>query len=455
MTKARRDGLYLVFLGSIVFVVFGVVIAAALPHPISDFRFNYNGVRCLIQNVDPYKQSEFLRVLQADGVSLGSGFLSDQAKEMAQYMYPPTCFVITPLGILPWRIAAILWAILLAGTFIFASYLMWQVAAEYAPVLSGFQVFFMLAGSAPLIAIGNACGLVISLTVIAICCFVKERFAVAGVLCFAVSLMIKPHDVGLIWLYFLLAGGTYRKRALQTLGTVVVLSIPLVLWVSYVSPHWLSELQGNLAVLNARGHLNDPGPSSMAGHGIAMVISLQAVISFFKDDPHFYNTLTYVVCGTMLILWSIKVLRSPQTKESVWYALAVLSALSLLPVYHRAGDAKLLMLAIPACAMLWTKGGVAGRIGALVTTAGILLSGELQWAIFFAIFRHVSLPASRLVSELWMAVQVFTVPLSLLAVCVFYLFIYVRGESGVPVAGAGRADRRVLELSRADSQGNG
>ena len=59
--------------------------------------------------------------------------------------------------------------------------------------------------------IGNALGLVISLCLIAVWCIVEERFAAGGVLCLAVCLMIKPHDAALVWLYFLLAGGTYRS----------------------------------------------------------------------------------------------------------------------------------------------------------------------------------------------------------------------------------------------------
>jgi hypothetical protein len=30
------------------------------------------------------------------------------------------------------------------------------------------------------------------------------------VICLAAGLMVKPHDVGLVWLYFMLAGRSYR-----------------------------------------------------------------------------------------------------------------------------------------------------------------------------------------------------------------------------------------------------
>jgi Glycosyltransferase family 87 len=438
MTRARRDGLYLVLLGGAIFAIFGIVGGVFLQHPISDFRFNYISVRCLMQNVDPYKQGEFLRVMQQDGQLPVEGFLRNHVMEMAQFMYPPTSFVLAPFGLLPWPISSFLWTITICAVFLVGAYLMWKVAADYAPILSGFLVFFILATGQLLLVTGNALGLALGLCLIAVWCIVEERFAAAGVLCLSVSLMIKPHDAALVWLYFLLAGGTYRKRALQTLVATIALSVPLLIWATHVSPHWLSELRGNLAILNSRGHLNDPGPSSMAGHGVAMVISLQSAISFFRDDPRFYNTVSYLVCGAMLIVWSITVLKSRPTKERTWLALAAISALTMLPVYHRTSDAKLLLLAIPACAMLWTKENTVGRVAVAVTTAGVLLTGEIQWIIYLGILHHLPLPSTSSGLELRMASQIFPIPLILLAVSLFYLWVCTRSESEAVAAASSR-----------------
>ena len=97
----------------------------------------------------------------------------------------------------------------------------------------------------------------------------------AGILCLAVSLAIKPHDAGLVWLYFLLAGGVYRKRALQTLLITVVLGLSAFLWVSHVAPHWMRDWRSNLAAISAHGGLNEPGPASVTGRTAGMVIDLQ------------------------------------------------------------------------------------------------------------------------------------------------------------------------------------
>ena len=80
MTKARLDGLYLLLLGSVVFVLLGAVLERTAPAPMLDFRALYYPARCLLQHCDPYNETEVLRVYQAEGV-YGS---SDTAKEIGR-----------------------------------------------------------------------------------------------------------------------------------------------------------------------------------------------------------------------------------------------------------------------------------------------------------------------------------------------------------------------------------
>jgi hypothetical protein len=238
--------------------------------------------------------------------------------------------------------------------------------------------------------------------------------------------MLKPHDSGLIWLYFLLAGGVLRRRAWQVLVVVIILSIPAILWVSHVAPNWPHELQSILATYSSHGDVNDPGPSSMASHGIGMVISLQAVISVFRDDPRFYNPLTYFVCGALLLVWLVKVLRSPNTSNTAWFALAPIAALSVLPIYHRIYDARLLLITIPACAILWKEGGAVAWFALIVDAIGILFTGGLPWAIFFAFLKHAHLPSAISSGVPLIVIQVFPAPLAVLCVGGFFLWVFVR-----------------------------
>jgi hypothetical protein len=93
--------------------------------------------------------------------------------------------------------------------------------------------------------------------------------------------------------------------------------------------------------------------------------------------------------------------------------------------------------------MLWAEGGRIGRLALAVTTAGLVLTGDIPWAIFFGVASKLHLPATALTGTILMAVQMFPVPLILLAVGVFYLWIYAR--SGRPMALIPRSQNRDLE----------
>jgi hypothetical protein len=161
------------------------------------------------------------------------------------------------------------------------------------------------------------------------------------------------------------------------------------------------------------------------------------------DDPRFYNLVSYLICAPLVLAWGFITLRSRPSTRRAWLALAAITALSMLPVYHRQVDARLLLLTVPACAMLWAEGGRIGRLALAVTTAGLVLTGDIPWAIFFGVASKLHLPATALTGTILMAVQMFPVPLILLAVGVFYLWIYAR--SGRPMALIPRSQNRDLE----------
>ena len=185
----------------------------------------------------------------------------------------------------------------------------------------------------------------------------------AGLLCLALSLAVKPHDSGLVWLFFLLAGGTFRKRALQTLLVFAVLCLPAVLWVTHVSPHWMQEAHSNMLTFSGVAGLTDPAATGMAGRYLDSFVQLQSAVAILWANPRVYNSITYVICGVMLLIWAIVTVRLRPIQARSWLALAAITPLSMLPIYHLQHDAKLLILTIPACAMLWSEGGIIGLIG--------------------------------------------------------------------------------------------
>jgi hypothetical protein len=428
-TRARRDGLILLLLGSVIFVLLGVALENSAATPSSDFRALYYPARTLVHNSDPYSVPQVSSIYQADSAH----FPRDdwKARVIATCnVYPPTAFTFMfPFAMLEWGPAHILWLILSAVSILFVSFLIWDLGAGYAPLVSGALIALFLVNSELLMISSNAAGIVVSFCIVAVLCFLRNRFVAVGILCLAISLTIKPHETGLVWLYFLLAGGVYRKRALQALLATIAISLPAVLWMGHVSPHWLAEWHENLAVFSARGGINDPGPASTGGHGLAMVISLQSILSFFRDDPHFYNMGSYIVTAPLLVIWVIVTLRGRISPSRTWLALASIAAISMLPVYHREYDAKLLLLTLPACVMLWAEGGPLGRLALFVNTAGFVLTGDLTWAILLGLIGRLHLADTGFSGWLSTALQVFPAPLMLLAMSIFYLWIYARNGS--------------------------
>ena len=441
MTKERLDGLYLLLLGGLVFLLLGGVLENVAASPMSDFKAIYYGARCVIHHSDPYQNGTILREFQADGGQFPADPIISRSVQRAILVcinLPSSLFLVAPFAYLAYPLSHLLWMALMAGSLLLAAYLMWDLGAAFSPILAGALIGLVLANSEVLVIIGNAAALVIGLALVAVWCFVKDRFAAVGVICLAVSLAFKPHDAGFVWLYLLLAGGTFRKRAFQSLLLAIAIGLPAILWVSNVAPYWMQELHSNLVATSARGDLNDPGPSSMGAHTLGMVVSLQTVVSMFRDDSGFYNSATYLISAPLFLIWIVSTLRSRFSKERMWLALAVISALSLLPVYHRIYDAKLLLLSIPACAMLWAEGGMIGWLGLAVNSLALFFTSDLPWVFFSIILNHLRPTLPWLSGSILNAIVALPAPTMLLLMSIFYLWIYAsRSLSDSTLSNAG------------------
>jgi hypothetical protein len=192
----------------------------------------------------------------------------------------------------------------------------------------------------------------------------------------------------------------------------------------------MTELETNLQTISAHGNLNDPGPAGLDPrlHG-AIQISLQTAVSVFRDDPRFYNPITYLLCAPLLLVWAITILRRRFSQESAWLALAAVATLSMLPLYHRLHDAGLLLLVFPAFATLWAKGGPTSWLALLFTGAGAVMTSDISVQLLAIYSAHLGKSISGLPGQLLTLVFARPVPLILLAMGVFYLWVYVRHTS--------------------------
>ena len=426
MTMSRRLGLLLVLLSGGISVWWGCSLGHKITGGPIDFQAVYYGSRTLIQHHNPYSVSELDGVLLAERGPKPADSIRGHRCITLYVNLPPTLLFVAPFAMLPLLTAQALWMILTAGTLILASFLIWDCGAEYAPILSGLLIGFLLANCEFVLATGNTAGIVVGLCVVGAWCFLRERFVTAGILCMAIALTIKPHDAGLVWLYFLLIGGVYRKRALQAAVLAAALALPAILWVSHVAPHWIRDWQSNMIVISAPGGLNDPRPASDLANSAQSVISLQAVFSIFRTDAEFYNTASYLLCGAVLLVWVVSTLRSRPSQFKAWLALAAVVPLTILVTYHRVYDAKLLLLTVPACAMLWARGGPMRWIAFVINVTGVVLNGDIPLTMLGEFTEKLHLSTATLSGQIVTVVLARPNQEILLIMCIFYLWVYVR-----------------------------
>jgi hypothetical protein len=443
MTKTRRRCFLLMLFCGAISVLVGFPVGWKLSGGPTDFQAVDFGARCLLQHHNPYNVSEMEAFYLAAGSESPSP-TERQSKLVSLYVNLPTTFLIfAPFALLPLRAAQVLWMLLTAMGLVASAYLLWRLCEKNAPVVSACLIGFLLINCPYVFSTGNTAGLVVGLALVATWCFFQERFVLAGILCMAVSLAIKPHDGGLIWLYFLLAGGVHRKRALQTLAVTFVLGVVSVVWISQVAPSWWHDWQSNMATISMRGNFNDPGPTGVVADTFAKVISLQAVFSVFRDHPQFYNPATYLICVPLLLVWVITTLRSRSSREKDWLALAIIAPLTLIITYHRVYDAKLVMLTVPAFALLWTRRGPVRWIALTLTAAGIVLCSDIALILLEEFAQNLHLSVSALNGQVLTVLLDRTSPVVLFIVSIFYSFIYVRQAHflGGPVEKEARVER--------------
>jgi hypothetical protein len=430
----RRKALVCILLASGISIWWGFAMGQSLNGWV-DFRAVYYGTRCLLEHHNPYSVSELEAVYRAEGGERPSETVAAR-QAVTLYVNMPTSFLfVAPFAMLPWGPAHLLWLSVTAGFFILAAFLMWSIGARDAPEVSLLLICILLIDCEGIFCAGNTAGIVIGLCVVAVWCFLEERPAWVGILCLAASLAIKPHDAGLVWLYFLLAGGVYRRRALETLLVTAVVGVSAFLWVSHVAPHWMVGWRSNLAAISVRGGINEPDLASLTGRSASMVIDLQAAISIFWDDARIYNPVSYLVCGALLLAWSARTLRSHFSRANAWLALAAVVPLTMLVTYHRPWDAKLLMLAVPACALLWAEGGLTGRLALGLSAAGLVLTGDVPLAICAILAKKLNVGTAGIGAKVLTVVLLRPASLILLTMCIFYLWVYLR-RAGSDAQGA-------------------
>lgn len=424
MASAYRRGLIWVLLCVGISVLWGTSIAHTKSAWL-DFRAVYAGTRCLIHSHNPYDVSDLSReYLSEDGQK--PLFPPSAFRSITLYVNVPATFIfVAPFAALPWGPACALWMLFTGGALISAILLMWDVGARSAVGVSTVLACILAVNCEAIFIGGNTAGIVVGLCGIAVWCFLENRFVRIGVICLALSLVVKPHDAGLVWLYFILAGGANRKRALASAVITAAIVLASVVWIWHVAPTWMQDWHANLATISAHGGINEPGPSARPDT-IFSIVDLQAAISIFRNEPAFYNIASYLICGAFIVVWSIGTVRMNFSARKAWLALAAATAFTLLITYHRVWDAKLVMLAIPACCLLWAEGGAFAKAAVLITSIAFLFTGDASLTTFYVVSGSLLIKENGILASAINVVLTRPASLALLAMGVFYLCAYLR-----------------------------
>lgn len=430
-SKVKRVAILLICIVPITFWCFTIRDDFQGPIKLADFSTLYFGARCAIHRGDPYSRTVFFQELVKDHISFaaGAGVPEQELHDFSGCVYPPTALAfMLPFALLPWGIAQDLFICFTAASIAIAGLLAWDLASKSAPVLAGCMVCYLVSSSMLVLLLGNPAGFVTGFCVIAAGCFLKKRCEAAGVVLLALALVIKPHDAGFIWLYFLLAGGTGRKRAWQTLALVAVLAACAATWMAPLSPHWIQEASRNRAVTATRGTFNDPGPSGPSYTTVFPDVSLQSLLSNIDNNPHFYNPAGYLLGGGMILIWAAMVLGKGSRPEQTSLALAAISILSLLAVYHRSYDAKLMLLMVPGFAAVWAAKGARRWIAVGLTAAAIVVTSDVFLLFLVRVTSGITISPSTLHGKM-MLLMLRPAPPVLLAAGCFYLWVFIRPRS--------------------------
>ena len=115
-------------------------------------------------------------------------------------------------------------------------------------------------------------------------------------------------------------------------------------------------------------------------------------------------------------------MRARPSGPAIWAAAA---PLTVLPTYRFQHDAKLLLIAIPACAILWAERRPIGRIGILIALTAIALTGDIPRAILENLEAGHQFTTVTLAAKLQMIVFNRPAALVLLIMTAFFLWLCI------------------------------
>jgi hypothetical protein len=354
-----------------------------------DFVSPYTGARCLWAGCNSYDVGQI-----AGEFARAGGTAADHPRwSWASPVYPPSALIaLLPFSLLPYHAARAVWYLLSVALLVAA---MLAIVNLTAPRRRPWALLLgiLLLGSEPaslLLSVGQPSAAVIGLSLLALWCLLRARYATLAWICLGLALALKPQLAGLMFLYLILRP-VYRRPAIQAgLLAIAMLAVGCA-WLSLspVSRTWRQDMQTALHDSLVPGAINDPSP---ANPGSIQLTNAQAVLCLLIKSPRSYNFIAYALGAALLAAWIVLVLRAGGSRRAMLAALAAIACMGLLPIYHREYDVALLMLSFPLLIDLVFERKAAG-FAALLSTAVLLAQPRLHHLWIHAVLGMKVLPS--------------------------------------------------------------
>jgi hypothetical protein len=316
------------------------------PHMMHDFVAPYSGARCLLLGCDSYDPEQVHRTF------LDAGGQSNDTAEQWNYtppVYPPSTLIeLLPFAFLNYHAARVVWFLLSAVAFI-ASFLLWAefVAPAYRPWMALLGALLRASyGAAFATEAGQTSFIAVGLAVIALWCFIRGRYTLAGCICLGLGMGLKPQLAGIVFLYLILRP-VFRRVAVKSAIVALALLVIGGVWLSVSAPsrHWRTELSEQITISQQPGAVNDP---STANEFSPDMVNAQATWALVTPNPSTYNLLSYLLFAALAIPFAIRTWRGAETNAGMFGALGAIACIGLLPIYHRVYDLLILVVAFPS-----------------------------------------------------------------------------------------------------------
>jgi hypothetical protein len=384
----------------------------------NDFLSPYIQSRAWMRGMDPYSDTNFLRLWPADKpmftfIARDAADGTLVAKRGVPSPYPITTFaVVAPIGLFPWKIAEFLWialnlsavglvicgTIALTGarwrdqkTWVFAAFVL-----ALAPIHSG-------------LATENPAIFVMGLCVAAVWAATNSRDNLGGVL-LALASCLKP-QLGLCFVLFFVVQKKWRIVWSASVCAALIVLIAITRMQLAGTPWLVSYLQASREVF-ASGAIND---FTSANPVWFHMVNLQPALYPLFRTAAAANLAALLLGVALLGIWSW--LAWTSTRYPPQLLLSALLVNSLVPLYHRSYDAALLVFPL-AWILLHKHRRALRALANLLVTALFLIPGGV---LVSNVGERVHLPASVMNAGWWRSLVVAHQAWALLALAVLLL----------------------------------